>query len=67
MRSVKEEVKLSNEFSRLTKKCSCGHSIILTKQNPVKICRHCKKLVYINERELFKYRLNPHKKSLRED
>lgn len=61
-----DEIKLAETYSEMTKKCSCGHSVILTKQNPVKICRHCKKLVYINERELFKYKLNSNRKSLRE-
>lgn len=66
MKSLKDIEKMARECANITKKCKCGHTVILTKQNPIKICSHCKNLVYSDEKELFKYKLNPHKKSLRE-
>lgn len=61
-----EDNKLTETYTKLTIKCKCGHSIIITKQNPVKICNHCGNIVYRDPKEYFKWRLNPSRKALRE-
>lgn len=40
-----------------TIKCSCGHSVFLPSYEPVKICSHCGKIVFKNERAKFMYYL----------
>lgn len=65
--SKKENKKLTEAYAKLTIRCKCGHSIIITKQNPVKICSHCGNIVYRDPREYFKWKLNSQKKALKKD
>lgn len=39
-------------------KCKCSHSIFLPYYNPVKICSHCGRIVYKNEKAKFIYKLS---------
>ena len=47
--------KLFNAYSKFKRKCeNCGNVLIITKQNPIKICRWCGHKVYYDEKTKFK-------------
>lgn len=64
MKTYRHIFKLEDEIVNLKVKCSCGHTVVLTKQDPVKICSHCNHIVYKTDRDYFKWKLNPERKGL---
>ena len=38
--------------------CKCGHSVFLPEKDPVKICTHCRKYVFRDEKTKFKFMLS---------
>lgn len=54
----REQTKYDKMYQDSIIYCKCGHSLFLPKQNPVKICSHCKKYVFRDEKEKFKFMLN---------
>ena len=56
----KIEDKLYEEASKYRIYCQCGHSVVIypTDKNRKKLCSWCKKYVFVNENEEFKYRMS---------
>lgn len=50
-----------NMYQKESNKCICGHTVFLPSYEAVKICSHCGKLIYKNDREKFKYYLGKKK------
>lgn len=46
-----------NMYQKESIKCICGHTVFLPSYEPVKICSHCGKLVFKNEKAKFMYYL----------
>lgn len=65
MRIKESDIKVEATMTALKVRCECGHTIVITKQNPVKICSHCGNIVYRDFKEYFKWRLNPNRKALK--
>ena len=55
--SLKTDKKLYETIQDLTVKCKCGHSIFMPVYLKNTICSHCKKLVFRNNKEEFKYKM----------
>lgn len=65
MKIKESDVKICEVLTNLKVKCKCGHTIVITKQNPVKECSHCGNIVYRDFKEYFKWKLNPNRKALK--
>lgn len=50
--------KLDTAYQNEIVYCKCGHSVFLPKIKPVKICAHCRKYVFRNEKTKFKFMLS---------
>lgn len=62
--TIQEEREIERKRDYITDNivvCKCGHSVFLPNSDPVKICTHCNKLVFKNEREKFKFMLSKRK------
>lgn len=57
--SNKEIIKYVSNMEQYKVKCDCGHSILMTALNKkgYKICTHCGKKIYKEQRDEFKDRL----------
>jgi len=51
------EDKLATMFTKITYKCPCGHSVIISHQKSFVICTWCGNKVYKDDKEEFKDRL----------
>lgn len=63
--TIKEESKEIEKYRSFitdnTIICKCGHSVFLPEKEPVKICTHCNKLIFRDERTKFKFLLSKRK------
>ena len=44
--------------------CKCGHSIFLPNIEPVKICSHCNRIVYKNDKAKFEFLISKKRRAL---
>lgn len=51
-------IKRDNAILEQTIKCKCGHSVFLPAYQPIKICSHCNKYVFRDEKTKFKFMLS---------
>ena len=54
--TFKENNEYFNYLTKVTIKCSCGHSITLDKGQDREICTWCNKFVYKDKKTEFKYK-----------
>lgn len=53
----KEDTKLFKSLSDCCYKCSCGHSVIMTRKIDKVICSHCGNYVFKSKKDEFEFRL----------
>lgn len=56
LNTLKEEQKIVDELAKHRRKCECGHTVILI-ENPYKICSHCGKPIFRDEKSKFIYKV----------
>lgn len=53
----KEDTRRQQEMSKIRRKCSCSHSVIIPVWIDKKVCSYCGRLVYKDDETKFKYKL----------
>ena len=55
--NFKEITRLYEEKTKFKCYCKCGHSLIIANKSGMKLCSHCKNLVFRDKETEFKFRL----------
>lgn len=68
-RTDEEYEKLNNVTKEYKHRCKCGASVVIYpfEKKVSKVCKYCGELIFINDKEKFKYKLSKEIKKLQED
>ena len=55
--TIKEYERMMQEYDKVKYRCRCGHRVIIPYNVDKQICSYCKRYVFKNKAEEFKYRV----------
>jgi len=55
--TIKEYERMTQEYDKVKYRCRCGHRVIIPYNVDKQICSHCKRYVFKDKSEEFKYRV----------
>lgn len=55
--TIKEYERMAEEYDKVKYRCRCGHRVIIPYNVDKQICSYCKRYVFKNKSEEFKYRV----------
>lgn len=55
--TIEEYERMTKEYDKVKYRCKCGHRVVIPYNVDKQICKNCRKYVFKNKAEEFKYRV----------